>query len=389
MEDRYWSLLFDEPLSSERRDAFQKQMEEEPELARAWAGWQQVRSRLRRRLENQLPDRRLLVLYALEQEGHGEALTADERQALEAARADLVQAIDAIPGLERVVERIQDERADFDAAWRRHWDDEASTSQPSPDDRSPRRSRQRDPRRRWGQRLAIAVLLVGVAVAAVFFGWPDASQTTVEVADNEQRIVEFEDGSTVRLRGAATLSYSAEDMSDGARQVSLERGRAFFDVVSQEEAPFVVETPTATTTALGTQFGVATGDDTTGVVLATGEVQVGSSDGASEDAVVLAPGERSTVQRGQPPTPPVPADLTSVLEWSGLFVFRAMPVEEIARRLSTHYDVTISVASALAEEPVTGTFERDQPVDQVLDALAATLGATVQREGDTYRVVTP
>lgn len=66
-----------------------------------------------------------------------------------------------------------------------------------------------------------------------------------------------------------------------------------------------------------------------------------------------------------------------------------MPVEAIAQRLNAHYDVTISVAPALAEEPVTGTFERDQPVDQVLEALAATLGATVQRDGDTYRVVAP
>ena len=39
-------------------------------------------------------------------------------------------------------------------------------------------------------------------------------------------------------------------------------------------------------------------------------------------------------------------------------------------------------------EPVTGTFEREQPVGEVLGALAATLGADVQTGADgQYRLV--
>lgn len=389
----YESLLFERELSPEERDAFRRQMEEDPELARAWAGWQQVCGRLRDRLQAHLTDRRLLVLYALEQEGYGAALTAEERQALDASREEIARSLDAIPALEQVVERIQDERADFEEVWRQHME----TKDPVPtssahDVRSDRPPRARDQQRewRWGRRLALAALLVAIGSLAFFF-WPqDASRTTVEVSDGEQQVVELSDGSTVRLRGAAALSYVPEALEGEHRQVTLEYGRAFFDVVPlEQETSFVVETPTATTTVLGTQFGVATGEDTTAVVLASGRIQVGASDGATDGPVALSPGERSLIRQGRPPTPPAPVDLTSALDWSGLFVFRSLSVEEIARRLSDHYNVTITVASDLQEERVTGTFERDQPVDQVLETLATTLDAEVQREENTYQFVVP
>lgn len=397
MEDHYDSLLFDGELSPEQRDALRQQMEDDPELVRAWAGWQQVRARFRNRLQQHLTSRRLLVLYALEQEGYGAVLTAEERQLLDASREDIARAIDAIPALEQVVERIQEERADFETTWHRHMggEDEESSSSSARDvgaDRTARSPRSRDPQRqrRWGRRLALVFLLVGLGALAVLF-WPqEPSRTTVAVGDDEQRIVELEDGSTVRLRGAATLTYSPEALKGDHREVTLEEGRAFFDVASLDgETSFMVETPTATTTVLGTQFGVTTGKDTTAVVLASGRVRVETLDESTEEAVELSPGERSLVQRGHPPTPPAPVDLTSALDWSGLFVFRSMPLAEIAQRLSMRYDVTITVASELQEERITGTFEREQPVGQILKALATTLAAKVQQEGSTYHFVVP
>jgi ferric-dicitrate binding protein FerR (iron transport regulator) len=158
-------------------------------------------------------------------------------------------------------------------------------------------------------------------------------------------------------------------------------------VVRRDDAPFVVNTPAARTEVLGTQFGVAAGSDTTKVVLVEGRVQVEPGDEAESESVVLSPGERSTVRHGQAPSAPQPADLTQALNWTGLFVFRSVPTRTIAQRLGAHYDVSVTVAPALAEEPVTGTFEREQPVSQVLETIARTLGAEVRTENGTYRLV--
>jgi ferric-dicitrate binding protein FerR (iron transport regulator) len=216
--------------------------------------------------------------------------------------------------------------------------------------------------------------------------WPDGpSTTTVTVADGSSRTVTLADGSTVRLVGAARLSYPASWPEDGPRRVSLREGRAFFDVPPRPDGPsFVVETPTATATVLGTQFGVRAAADTTEIVLANGSVEVG---GGGDEHVVLEPGQKSWVAQSEAPASATSTDLTEALDWTGLFVFRAVPLSSIADRLSRHYDVQVTVADALADEPITGTFERQQPTRQVLDALAATLGAEVQRDGDRYRLV--
>lgn len=396
MDDIYDPLLFPEDRSPEQREALQERLEDDPKLAEGWARWRQVRSTLRQRLQGRISDRRLLVLYALDQEGRDEALTTEEKAALDAARDDIAAAIDAIPALERVVERIQNERADFEAIWEQHQapDSVDASAEERPrraerDERPPQRpaSSREDTDRRWAWRLTVAALLIGAAALAVFYGPEEASRTTVTAEANEQQVVELEDGSTVRLVGEGTLSYTPEMSTSDERRVTLARGRAYFDVVSRDDASFVVNTPAARAEALGTQFGVTTGGDTTEVVLVEGSVRVEAGDQDEEGGVVLEPGQRSLVQHGRAPSPPVRTDLTAALDWTGLFVFRSTPTRALAQRLSEHYDTSITVAPALADEPVTGTFEREQSISEILQTIARTLGAEVITEEGDYRLV--
>ncbi len=394
MDDAYGLLLFEDDLSSEQRAMLQERLEEEPELAEGWARWRRICAQLRRRLQERLPDRRLLVLYALDQEGRSDALTREEKEALDAARDDIARAIETVPALQRVVERIQEERADFERVWAQQQarsETDASEGRPRSerDERSPRqpaRSREHTAGRRWTWRLTVAALLIGAVVLAIFYGPREASRTTVTAGADEQRVVEFDDGSTVRLVGTARLTYDPGMSTTEDRHVRLARGQAYFDVVHRDDASFVVNTPAAQAEVLGTQFGVTTGGDTTEVVLVEGSVRVGPDDEAEAEGVVLEPGERSIIQHGTSPSPSRPVDLTQALDWTGLFVFRSVSTQAIAQRLSEHYEVSIAVAPALAEEPVTGTFEREQPVSQVLETIARTLGAEVQTENGTYRL---
>jgi ferric-dicitrate binding protein FerR (iron transport regulator) len=395
MDDIYGPLLFPEDRSPEQRGTLKERLRNDPELADGWARWRQVRSMLRQRLQERISDRRLLVLYALDQEGRDDAFTTEEKAALDAARDDIAAAIDAIPGLDQVVERIQNERADFEAVWAQHQDPgavdavaEERPHQAEREERPPQRpaSSREETDRRWAWRLTVAALRLGAAVLAVFFGPEDASRTTVTAEANEREVVEFEDGSTVRLVGAATLSYNPETTGADTRRVTLARGQAFFDIRSRDDASFVVNTPAARAEVPGTQFGVTTGDDTTEIVLVEGTVRVEAEDQDEEASVVLEPGQRSRVQPGQAPSPPVSTDLTAALDWTGLFVFRSTPTRALAQRLSEHYDASITVAPALADEPITGTFDRERSVSEVLQTVARTLGAEVTMENGAYRL---
>lgn len=389
MSDLLDTLLFEDP-SPEERDALLERLEEEPELAEAWAHWREVRMTFRDRLQERVSDRRLLVLYVLDNDGYDEALSTAEQAALEAARSDIAHAIDTIPALTQVVERIREERTDFEAVWSAAFDDDRTgASDPDRTDRAARPPSSQDTSfSRWSRRFALASLVIGIAIGIGVYSFQETATKVAVVDEGEVRTVELGTGSTARLVGAARLSYPTSDGEGTAYEVTLEEGRAFFDVQRRsDENPFVVETPSATASVLGTQFGVVTRADTTEVVLASGAVRVAGEEATDPKAVVLKPGQKSRIVEDTGPSAPISADLTAALDWAGLLVFRSTPMKTVADRLSRRYDVSITVEKGLLQEPVTGTFEQDQPAEQVLGALAATLGAEVTRRDDAYRIV--
>ncbi|RMF55430.1 MAG: DUF4974 domain-containing protein, partial [Bacteroidetes bacterium] len=144
--------------------------------------------------------------------------------------------------------------------------------------------------------------------------------------------------------------------------------------------------PTALTTVLGTQFGVQAGDEATEVVLVSGRVALAPR-AVPEQFVVLEPGQMSRVAAGALPATPVAVDLSAALAWTGQFFFRATPLPEALAQLSDHYGVPVTYTPALADEAISGTFEHEQPLEEILQALAATLGAEVRRQGTGYVLV--
>ena len=385
-------LLFFDELSPAEQERARAKLQDDPAWAEALAAWQDVRAVVRSRLEADLPDRKLLVLYALDAEGQSHHLTAAEEEALEAARPQLEQALADHPALRHVVERIQDERAAFDAAWAEHAEgstaEEVSTASRVRRDRAPQASAAHEAGTRWAFRLGLGTALVVLAVIALFMLPRGPEPVTVAVAEDETlRTVAFADGSTARLAAGTQLTYTpAGEDATFNRTVALQDGRAFFDVATKPTT-FVVETPAARTTVLGTRFGVETSTEETSVVLASGQVSVAAR-GDTTQRVTLAPGQTSRVRLAEAPTAPAAVNLNESLGWAGLFIFRSTPVSEAAQQLAQHYEVAITVDDALRDEAVTGTFEREQGISAILEVLSKTLNASVQTRADgTYRLL--
>lgn len=402
MNDLHEALLFFEDLPPSQREEVRERLESDPEAAEAFAQWRAIEQRVAQDLRNDLPERHLLVLFALEDEGHRGLLSTQEQMALDEARGDIERAVKYHPSIEDVIRDIQDARADFDDVWAQGWTEEAEPRStdasvngpldtdpkidldvaPSDLDRSGRQDRQArasasSQSRSW-RRLAATALVAAAAVLVVFL-WPsEAERTVITVAEGQSDTVQLADGSSVRLVGAARLSY--DDATNGTfdRRVTLDYGRALFDVVEKPRPqPFIVTTPTARTTVLGTRFGVETEATATDVTLATGKVKVQTAD-ASDDGVTLAPGQQSRVEKDATPSAPAQVDVTSELAWSGLYIFSQTPVETIAARLEDAHDVSVTVAPELQGEPVTGTFDQTDDPEQVLQVVATTLGAELR-----------
>lgn len=111
-------------------------------------------------------------------------------------------------------------------------------------------------RRQRRARLA-TVLSCSLAVAALL-GWKTDAwlhwQADIVTAAGEIRSVTLADGSSVLLDAESAIR---SDMQGDSRKVTLLRGRAIFTVARDPARPFIVETPQATATALGTRYEVS------------------------------------------------------------------------------------------------------------------------------------
>lgn len=215
----------------------------------------------------------------------------------------------------------------------------------------------------------------GVQVAAAEFSTGVGRIDTLKLADGTSVVL----GPSSRIR-------LAPDYGRRARELTLE-GQAFFDVVHDDARPFVVRTASATLRDVGTTFSVVSDMDLgTRVAVTSGAVDVAAVAVRDGEPTVLHGGDRAeisgdrmTVERGV-----VGGDAMS---WTrGTLAFHDATMTTVAADLRRWYGIRLVIAdSALATRRLTATFDRVSG-DDVGPLLAAVLGGSATRSGDTLRL---
>lgn len=127
-------------------------------------------------------------------------------------------------------------------------------------------------------RWAIAATVLFAVTATAWLGFDanwlavrEGHLQLVETRESEHRRIELDDGSSIELGAASSLSvnYSAK-----RRAVVLEAGEALFEVARDPNRPFVVLAGSGTITAVGTAFNVRRDADRVVVTVTEGEVEV-------------------------------------------------------------------------------------------------------------------
>lgn len=206
----------------------------------------------------------------------------------------------------------------------------------------------------------------------------------------ERRQFKLADGTDVTLGPASRLVVNPN--SDG-RTATLD-GDAYFSVVHNPSQPFTVRVGAVLITDVGTAFGIQT-DDSGGVRLAvdSGSVSLGTHESDGSPKEVLNARDRASVN----PSGVVLVERSAVSEddvaWlKGRLVFRDAPLIQVGAELYRWYGVRLRVAdSTLGNLHLTATFS-GEPVDRVLNVIALSLGARLERQGNVatlYRAGVP
>lgn len=225
---------------------------------------------------------------------------------------------------------------------------------------------------RWlrGPALATACgLLLAVAIST----WRDPGMLQRAGADytsapGEQRQLTLDDGSRVLLDADSALDV---DLRADQRNVTLLRGRAWFDVSHDSQRPFTVHSEQLSTRVLGTAFAV----DTTGaeqrVTVMRGRVEV--RDEHSGQAVTLTPGQQAS-RHAERLSGPLAVDSSRALAWQrGLLIFDRATLGEVVDSLQRmgHTPVLL-LDDSLRQQRLSGTFRANDP-QALLDALTSSL----------------
>lgn len=237
------------------------------------------------------------------------------------------------------------------------------------------------PRRSRFLRYSAGVALAAAAACVAIVGLPVlqmhlAADAVTGVA--ERRNLTLDDGSIAMLdaRSAISVNYS-----EGAREIVLLSGNAFFRVVPKADQPFVVRAGSVAVTVVGTAFSVGSSSGQVSVAVESGTVRVASR----QDAVpaVLTAGEGLTVDRASGREARLAVLPQDVGAWrEDRLVVHDVPLSAVVEELGRyHGGLIVFQDSGMAGELVTGVFDLSRPLEA--------LSAAVDSQGGRVRSMTP
>lgn len=206
--------------------------------------------------------------------------------------------------------------------------------------------------------IAAGILLVAVGGLFVWMNQPDIYTTRA----GERRVVTLADGSQVALdsRSEVRVQYSAQ-----ARELTLTKGQARFDVAHDIERPFSVTAEGHKVIATGTSFNVDLFGPSLLVTLIEGRVVVSSTPSLIELTKVDTPVARITLDAGEqvvfsPKAPPSVArvNLGQATAWeNGEVVSENDPLTSVVARVNRYAQHAVIIGDTQTGElRISGVF---------------------------------
>lgn len=239
---------------------------------------------------------------------------------------------------------------------------------------------QRRPRWFVPAALAASVALGAIAVR-ILPGLIDREPPSIayEAPLDRTRTVTLADGSIVQLDVASRIQVS---LRDDRRLVTLQSGRAVFDVAHDRSRPFSVTAADSRTTALGTRFQVQLDADKVVVTLAQGLVAIDNEPaavgGARDWHEQLQPGEQLHVDTRKALRTRSIVDANAITSWTrGRHLFRGTPLHEALDEVNRYAQKKVRLGDPeLADLQVGGNFIAGDS-ELIVAAFAAVLPLSV------------
>ncbi len=226
-----------------------------------------------------------------------------------------------------------------------------------------------------------------IAFLAAYFLFPKSGEQrftamqTITVPAGQRINISLPDGTNVWLNARTTIQYPIS-FNDKDRSIKLD-GQAYFDVMHDEDIPFIVETDKGKVQVLGTKFDVLaySGSDDFETALMDGSVEV-SLNSNPDRKMVLTPDTKAYLINGELHQ----AVLTdhNPYRWKeGLISFVECSFVDIMKEFEKSYGIEIVIQNSTVQKySYTGKFRITDGIDYALRVLQKDLHFTYSRDAD-------
>ncbi len=235
-----------------------------------------------------------------------------------------------------------------------------------------------------------AVFLIGILFAAVLFSDrifkdDEVKMLSIQSPAGIRSNLNLPDGTKVILAGGSQIKYP-ENFDGDLREVCIS-GRAFFDVVRNEQKPFVVSTPKMNVQVLGTRFSVTAypSDPIVKTVLVSGSVKVLLN--GQDQEVLLKPDEQFVFNKKDKSARLEQVDAGNLTAWIyGKQFFDQADIYTICKELEYWYGVDIELVNVGNQKDLYTLTIEDNSLEEVLLLLKKVSPMDYEISGNKVRI---
>ncbi|WP_044559437.1 FecR domain-containing protein [Azospirillum sp. B4] len=249
----------------------------------------------------------------------------------------------------------------------------------------------RPPWRRWAApaaaMAAAVVAMVLVLPAMDDWDWPFAGGQKFSTGVGDRYTAHLMDGSQIELNTNTRLRASVDQTT---REVRLDKGEAFFEVVHDDKHPFVVISGDLRIVDVGTKFSVRRDGDRIEVVVAEGAVLVEDMAHPNEVAPTLVTQLGSAVAQPKAIAKSMRSaeQVTDALGWRrGMLVFTDRPLREVAAEFNRYNrkQLVVPADGPMGDIRIGGSFEATN-IDAFARLLHSGFGLKVVDDGREIKI---
>jgi transmembrane sensor len=233
-------------------------------------------------------------------------------------------------------------------------------------------------------RMAASVLIIlGLGITAGYFGLTRQGENLKGKSYASEKgvlTVDLPDGSRVYLNEGAEITCASGFSND--RTLEL-KGEAFFEVMSDPENPFTVNSGKVVISVIGTSFNVREtgGPEEVDVLVESGSVRMALK--GSEEFIMLEAGELGKASHSRLTRSAL--DDPNHIAWKTKeFKFVDIELEDVIHELEESYHVRIHVPELVVQNLRITTTYSQQSIDAILETIGTAFGMTVSKEQDEY-----